>query len=50
MADKALLRLLVEAAEKAGDKMLPEDVEHLLQWGLFIKILRSSIQNSEEKA
>lgn len=49
IADENFSRLMVEAAEKAGDRMLPEDVEHLQSWGRFMLALRVTVQNTEGK-
>ena len=50
IADEAFLRSMLEAAGKAGDRMLPEDAEHLQSWGRLMRALRASIRISEDKA
>ena len=43
IADNDFLVSMLVAAEKAGDKMFPGDMEKLLGWANFMKALRSSI-------
>lgn len=44
IADEAFLAFMLEAAERAGERMLPDDVASLSQWALFIRALRMATQ------
>lgn len=49
IADNDFLIFMLKAAEKAGDKMLPEDVEKLAGWAVLMKALRGSLNRQDER-
>ena len=40
IADEDFLEVMLVAAKKAGDKMLPDDLAHLTAWTREMRILR----------
>lgn len=47
IADNDFLVSMLIAAEKAGNKMLPDDVEKLVGWVRFMRALRGSLGNKK---
>lgn len=49
IADKDFLASMLIAAENASDKMLPDDVEKLVEWAKLMKALRCSLNSNQVK-
>lgn len=49
IADNEFLNSMLVAAEKAGDKMLPGDMEKLIGWAKFVQMLCSVISSQKSK-
>ena len=49
IADNDFLSSMLTAAEKAGDKMLPGDIEKLVGWAELMKALRGSLNGQTSK-
>lgn len=46
LADEEFLLDMIEAAENAGEKLLPGDVDSLMEWGRMLYMLREALKNT----